>query len=343
MNKRNRDMISPLTAGILIISLLFCAKCSVAGVEDSAQSRPESVDGFWPTTQMAESVIRRWAIESGAKYELRPEQQVEVERMLGERWMGFLADNRQELQPLLNEYIEAHLQVEPPSADQVADWAAKAMPVFEKLKANIEAGEDEVRGLLSEEQLPLFESERSKRKVQLRAAEGTLRRWSVGNFKQHEWWNPPTKKQGGDGSNEHSNIPRPERLKEIRPPLPANADLPPRAVEELTAWERYVMDYCEKYELDRSQRNAAQSILRELRARAADHLHLNRDRIAAVEEAIVSPEESDAESVTNELRELYGPVDQMFQELQERINRLPTPAQKLRGDAKSNQSEPLPE
>jgi hypothetical protein len=62
-------------------------------------------------------------------------------------------------------------------------------------------------------------------------------------------------------------------------------------------------------------------------SRADDHVRLHRERILAVEQAIESPLEQDQAGVEKELDEVYGPIDAMFRELDERIHRLPTEGQ----------------
>ena len=45
---------------------------------------------------------------------------------------------------------------------------------------------------------------------------------------------------------------------------------------ELDAWERYVRDFTRVYALDEGQRQAAESILFEMQARARDHYRRHR-------------------------------------------------------------------
>ncbi len=288
-----------ITAVTLSLTVLLLSTPIIAdeGNSISAESQQELM-GFWPTPRMTESMLRRWAIEAGEKYDLRPDQQQAVTRHLIERWTPFLEENRSELQPLINSYMEARLALEPPKPDEVAQWAAKVMPIFKKLRTNVEQGEEEVRDLLNAQQQIRFDQERMARRVGLQLFESTLKRWSVGKFKQQEWWNPPAgydrmqKQKPGDPANESELTGN-----KGKPASPETEDdkLPARVTDELSAWAKYVADFCDRFDLDRSQRNTADSFLRELTGRARDHAHRYRDRIIAVEQMIQNPGKADQE------------------------------------------------
>jgi hypothetical protein len=56
---------------------------------------------------------------------------------------------------------------------------------------------------------------------------------------------------------------------------------------------------------------------------------LHRDRIAVLEAKIAKPSPSeDVASFNRELEALYAPIDRLYAELQERLNRLPTSGQR---------------
>ena len=329
----SRTSITSVTLFLTVLLLSTSIKAD-EGNSISAGSQPELL-GFWPTPRMTESMLRRWAIEAGEKYDLRPDQQEAVAKHLIERWTPFLEENRSELQPLINSYMEARLALDPPESDQVAQWAAKLMPIFKKLRTNVEDGEKEVRELLNAQQQIRFDQERMARRVGLQLFESTLKRWSVGKFKQHEWWNPPQgydrmqKQKPGDPANE-GDIAR-QKGKDATFG-PDKNELPARVTDELSAWAKYVADFCDRFDLDRSQRNTADSFLRELTGRARDHAHRYRERIIAVEEMIRNRQKADEEKLNRELAELYGPIDRMFRELDERLNKLPTPGQRNRAE-----------
>ena len=322
---QRRALSAVVTAAMLLASI---ATASAAGPDSPPDDQPAQLEGFWPTSRMIESLIHRWAAESAQKYDLRPDQRRAVEDKLLKRWSTFLNDNRVELQPLVNEFVEARIALDPPTADQVADWASRAIPVYQRLRANLEEGQSEIRSLMNADQQARFDAERAKKTTGLQVFGSKLKRWSVGNFKQREWWRPP---RGYQAKHAVDNTAGPRRATANRAEgNAADAEMPKRVTRELHAWEKHVADFCDRFDLDRSQRNAAQSMLREMSARARDHVRLRRDRIAELEGKIKDPAGVEETELNKELAELYGPLDRMFRELDDRLNKLPTPGQRLR-------------
>jgi hypothetical protein len=309
----------------------------------ATRSDAETPAGQWPTTTMIDALVRRVSADVAHKYDLRPAQARAVEERMVERWTEFLQENRRDLQPLVNDYLETRLALDPPDADHVADWAARAMPVFSRLKQNVEATESEVRSVLDERQRADFDRTRIQRQLAMGLMDGQLKRWSVGKFRESEWWKPPAGHDRRDPGAQATRD-RPDRATAANgrslaqrtdassltdgATLAANDEMPPRVAEELDAWEAYVIDFCDRLDLDRSQRNAADSIFRELSGRARDHVHRHRDRITSLELRIAAGAGEDDEVLDRDLVELYGPIDRMFAELVDRLEKLPTNSQR---------------
>ena len=303
------------------------------------------LEGFWPSQRMTDLLVQRAAMQAGEKYGLRPDQLAQLQEGMLKRWPRWLKDNRTELQPLVNEYLEARLGAEPPTAAQVSQWSERAWPVLQKFRQNFNAGSEELRSLLTPDQRLKFEAELLKSRARLLLLESSLNRWRRGKFEEREWWDPPARRR------EQPRVPAtprpttaPSALSDDRAsssaatrPTAAPPDyVPPRVAEELDAWTQYVADFCDRYQLDRSQRNAAESVLSEVSQRASDHVRRQRDRMWTIEQQFTVPDVEDAAAIDQELDDLYGPIDRLFRELNERLHRLPTPGQAQRAEAASN-------
>ncbi len=108
-----------------------------------------------------------------------------------------------------------------------------------------------------------------------------------------------------------------------------NARRPDKIVEELSIWEAYADRFITLYQLDEAQRATALSCLYELTARAHSHRKRYRKKIAELEYRINSGfEPNEQEEMIASLKNLYGPIDKMFTELKDRLNGIPTTAQK---------------
>jgi hypothetical protein len=83
-----------------------------------------------------------------------------------------------------------------------------------------------------------------------------------------------------------------------------------------TTWEQYVRQHIERFELDKTQAEAAYSMLRELVARATDY----RRSIEADLKANPPPDPAKDPR--------FAPLSRLFDELVSRLDRLPTAAQR---------------
>jgi len=298
----------------------------VKSADAEAGPSSDELTGFWPTPKMIELLVRRQARESAQEYDLRPDQLHRLETQMLDQWRPFLKENRNRIQPLVNDYFEMRMGLEPPTSDQVADWAKRAMPVYKDIRKRVETGQQKLSEMLTPRQRAKLKMERMKTAATLEAFESSLERWRSGTFQQNELWQPPPGYRSDDAKPATTSQPF-----EPVETAPQFADLPDRAAEELSFWIVWVDQFCERYELDRSQRNAAHSILREMLGRARDHVRANTERIEAVERIIEdATAPADEPAVLAELNAVYGPLENMGQELQTRIERLPTTAQRRR-------------
>jgi HD-GYP domain-containing protein (c-di-GMP phosphodiesterase class II) len=293
-------------------------------------------NGTWPARQMTEAMVRDWTTRATEAYGLTADQRAKFEARLKNRWLGFVEQHQRELERLLNEYLEARFGDQPPDADRVAEWASRAIPLFERARLNLAKGEAEIREILDSRQRAEFDAQQAQNRAALGTFERKLKRWSVGRFDEREWWEPPAER-GMTRDSARATASQPAQTGAVagadhtRPN--AASEMPPRVVEELDAWQQYVQAFCDHFELDQAQRNAAESMLREMRQRARDFVYRHRERVAAVEEMIANAVGVDPQVAEREIEEVYGPIDAMFRELDSRLQRLPTPGQVRRAEA----------
>ncbi|HUU82413.1 MAG TPA: hypothetical protein VM243_02810 [Phycisphaerae bacterium] len=285
-----------------------------AAADEPDAQEEGALEGIWPTERMIESMIRRWALEATEVYELDDEQQEQVEARMLDRGTRFLRENRRDLQPLVNEFFEARLAVEPPSPEQVQEWSSRALPVFDRIRTEIEEANDDIRPLLSPAQKARFEAEAAKMKMGLDGMRTQIAQWKEGEFAKRDWWDPPRKAEARPTS---------------QPVLARDGvRVPDQIAMELSAWDRYVARFAETHQLDEAQRRTAKSVLDEVKERARAHRERHEDELFKLERQIALPKAEQAGDVVKELERLYGPIDKLFRELEERLNRLPTQTQR---------------
>jgi hypothetical protein len=316
-------MLRRCSPALIVIATAGWLSASAATAQSPASqptgSAPAPVQ-FWPPDDMVDALLRSWATAATEAYDLTPAQQRQVETQLRARWPKFLTDNRDDLQPLLNEYLETRLAGAAPAAETARNWARRGLPLVEKLQAFVEEGNTHLSGVLTAEQRSKFAADRARLGDGLKGLRTQLQAWEGGNYREEEWWKlarpePATQRAERTPPRKATSAPRAQALTEF--------DL------EMVAWDGYVRDFMARYELDDGQRKAAESILVEMKARARAYYHSRRLRIAAMEELIHYPRlETTQADIRAQLVELYGPIDEMFAELQRRLQLIPTEAQK---------------
>ncbi len=88
------------------------------------------------------------------------------------------------------------------------------------------------------------------------------------------------------------------------------------------AWGRYVEHFIATYELDAPQQSQALSILKELRGRAREYRSSHKAEYEAASSSV------DKKKRQQQIQTLDAPVDEMFQELKDRLAVIPTETQK---------------
>lgn len=119
-----------------------------------------------------------------------------------------------------------------------------------------------------------------------------------------------------------TNVPPPPNG---RPGMPAGTPANSGPTRPLNEWERYVQEFITRYDLDASQTNAALSILRDLTARAVQIQKVNDPKMVAANQM------TDPRQKQKYMDDLKRPIDDLFYELQRRLNGLPTAAQLTKG------------
>ncbi len=260
-------------------------------------------------------LLRRWAGSAAKAYSLTPRQHQELETQLLDRWPKFLEENQADLQPLLKEYLQARIIPRSPSAKAMQSWARRAAPQLGKFRKAIEEGNEQFSALLTPAQQARFEADRTRLASEMEEFAVRIQSWGKGQFQEQDWWELTGRKPPQRHHRPNEKQPKPDPGDEFD--------------REMDAWSRYVREYIKKHQLDPAQRAAAESILAEMKDRARTHYNARRLRIAAMEELIRHPQAGTTEAqIEAELLELYGPIDEMFRELDRRLLLIPTQAQK---------------
>lgn len=292
-------------------------------VESPGDATP--AEGLWPSPNLLNLMLLRWAEEACEEYDLDGEQRAKVREATVKRFEGFLTDNRSQIQPLANEFIEMRMSLEPPSKERIQAWADRALPVFEKSRDQIRESNDEFRKVLRPIQRAKFEVDALQMNAGMAIAEQKLKAWKKGEVDKDVFWEPlPADRR--QRREERRRRAEEKKGTEVEPPR-APVD---QIVVELDRWEKYVADFVQMFSLDEGQRITALSCLSELKERAIAHRDRRSEDIARLEFRIEHNTAADGplDDFKKQLSELYGPIDDMFKELQTRLENLPTAQQR---------------
>lgn len=301
------------------------SESQVGGAEAEAAS--ELSEGLWPSRSLLRLALTRFVDDACDRYELDEDQREALRDRLVGQWVEYLSEHRAELQPLLNEFLEMRLDLEPPSPERVKGWAERAIPAFEDVRGEMERSWGAFREVLTPVQRAKFEVELLGARAGLGYAGERLTRWREGSFEQYEVWEPREREAQREARAERRHR-RAERREQIE--KETKGEGPDQIEQELDRWDRYVADFVSRYQLDEGQRSAALSLLSEIKRRAKDHRERYRDDIVQLERRIERGLEGDdeREAIKNELVRLYGPVDELFAELEQRLEPIPTERQR---------------
>lgn len=287
-------------------------------------------DGLWLSPKLMDLMLARWADAIGRKYDLKDEQRAKLREMAVSRWGGFLRDNASTVQPVINDLIEMRLGLEPPEKKHIQEWAKQALPVFEQVRGQLQASTQDFRQLLDPQQRVEFEVDALKLRVGLQWAQQKLEQWGEGEVDPDDLWTPPGERRERRAELGRRREESKETAKSAGSGEKAAGAEKDQVLQELELWDRYVQSFMRLYQLDEGQRDAVLSVLNEMKERALAHRERHREDIERLEERIGSFSGSDEEleALKKELTELYGPIDDMFNELKERIEQIPTASQR---------------
>lgn len=284
-------------------------------------------EGLWPSPKLLSSLLVRWADGVTNSYDLEDQQRAKIRQNVLDRWQPFLAENQNALKPLINEFLEMRLDIEPPKKEAVQDWAQRMAPVFDKVRTQLLEGSNDFRGELSAMQRIKFEVDMAKLSVGLKFADQMLQDWGTGEFDEDDVWESPdfarSKRRRARRRARRDSIAE-MAAKE------ATSETVDQIGAEVGMWEQYVRDFVSTYQFDGGQRTAASSVLSEMSQRALSHRDSRRSEIQSLERQIenFSGGEEEMAELRRRLVNLYGPIDEMFKELQTRVGAIPTSDQR---------------
>ncbi len=337
------------TAILILIAIMPTAgtlaqdqhKPSANNLQQTQETPPhlssQNQDGLWPTPKLMNSLLLRWTAKLSQQYELDDAQHEELQKEILKRWPAFLQENRRNIQPLVNQFLEMRMAMEPPRKEDVQLWAKHAQPILEGISQQILEGATEVRGVLTPDQRIIFDTDQLQLAAGLQLARTKIQAWEKGDIEPTDFWQP-TPQARTQSNDSPSGTPAPPTS--VLPNMDALIPID-QITKELSVWDEFVLNFIKRYALNESQQDAARSILTEMKQRALAHRDHNREAINALETSIRQNPgtEKELDTIRKNLVSLYGPIDTMFETLRRRIRAIPTKNQTVPTNGKQHRIE----
>jgi len=323
-----------------------------AGAQDYNQPEPPPrrggppPAGFWPTDRLIELAINRITDHMAEAYGFDEDQLWNTRDTIKGRFPQWMQQNRAELQSLMNQYFEAVLGDDPPAPQEVADWAARATPLFEEFTGLVDDTTEEMRGYLTDQQQVLLDGQRAAFQVGMNYMQQRLATWREGRYDWKTEWPRSDTFREKERQRQQQLERETQQARNVAMGLPADTDLgpgdgPPGAKATTTAptrpslgatkdeWTAYVENFIKRYNLDEAQQNSARKFLRDQQELRDRYLQRHLSDIQALENKQKTAQGDDAkQQVKADYERLNRPIDGYYQRLKDRLETLPTRKQR---------------
>ncbi len=273
--------------------------------------------GFWNPEFMMDLYVKALT----RSYNLTPDQEEYTRKLLTKRVREFLKTHETDLRTLMFEMFEFQGKRQLPPSETAKQWAEMGQPIFKDARKAILDGNKEWREILDEKQRQRHDQDMAMMERQFKVMEERLNRWEKGDIQPEDF--TPAGSRGQIGGEPPWTESRPE-----------------------DTWEMYLRAFAVRYGLDDSQKETAQSVLRECRDRARDYREKHKAETDEIDAKMKELKESrskqgaskeslaEAAKQLDELRakkvELEKPISQgIFAEFKHRLDQIPTKEQKL--------------
>ena len=300
---------------VIALGVVAVVACGAAGQQASQpqdpQQRVQNFMSMWNPQAMIDQSVR----QAAKRYSLTPEQEQTARKMTTDGVNAFLDKHETELRGLIRDAIQARFSGGTPTTQQVQDWAKQAAPLLEEIKKAVLDGNRQFRDVLTDDQKKVFDSDQQEIQQQFAYSNTVVNRWVEGKF------NPET------------DLPRGAWFNDAPRRRPATTRPSQAGQGELDRWDLYVRGFVNRYNLDAAQTSQAMGILVDSKRRATEYWFSRKADIDAANERIkdvlADASRSDqAPAARKQLDDLNKPVETLYVEMQERLNKIPTDAQR---------------
>ncbi|MBL8877633.1 MAG: hypothetical protein JNG88_00815 [Phycisphaerales bacterium] len=187
--------------------LIVCVALSTAALS-GAQSPDdeEETGGFWPTKLMLSRALDRMVEDMSGHYEFDEAQAAHVSDVVKQRLPEWMNKNRKEITTLMNQYIEAILDGEPPDPETVAEWSKRVQPLMSEFQDLVEGMSGEFSEVMNDDQRVQLEGELAAFNTGFSFVQKKIAVWADGGYDPEAEWPRNNDKFAEDKRKERGEI-----------------------------------------------------------------------------------------------------------------------------------------
>ncbi|MEE8170560.1 MAG: hypothetical protein V3T70_08435 [Phycisphaerae bacterium] len=267
------------------------------------------------------------------RYGLSADQRRLVSRRMVAESMRIAWNHHRSIMPVAMEALTARANGEPVTAEQVARWSKALEPVMEEAREAMGRVTRELSDTMTEAQQKILKEDYNAFDRRHRDVMRQVGHWQNGEWTSADW--------GMD----NDPIQHPERLTPAAQALQAAekarrlaqqaaakdspAETESNRVMHEDAWARYVREFAAAHRFSDEQRESAEGILKDLRARARQWRAKKGMALKSLEDRLKNTTDAARRAaLTEQVRSAEAPLEQLFEELKGRLRALPTAEQR---------------
>ncbi len=311
--------------GVLALTILFTLFVPPASAQQlEPQQGPRLHDplgdtGFLLSDGMVKALVKRSAYELARTLKMDDEQTQRLAQKADELWMPFIHQHRGEAGPLIERMIEAQWDPDLPSAEEAKSWARRALKLQQLFAEQAKKSNLELAKLLTPQQAGEFKKLTERFDAGLKMFKGELEKIEKGELHETTWAKRRLAQQERR---------RRYAREEQRQTFEGLLSSPELAALTVDAWDAYVARFAEQFNLDDAQKLAATSVLDDVKQRAQRYAKSRADDLEAVARDVRAAPADQRQKIVAQRAELVKPLNDLFAELQARLQQIPTEAQR---------------
>lgn len=277
-------------------------------------------------------------------YQFDEYQAEQTRRLIQERVGGWLRENGDKIEPLVNTYMEAVTSRTPPTPEEVAEWATQMQAVKDDFMVVLDDMTTEMRTYLTEDQIVVMEGELAAINVASGFLDQRLGAWSEGHFNPETDW--PQGRRFREAQRERDKVAH-EAITEARQEaIQVAGDDPTRvgrvATKQQTQdkWAKYVEAFIEKYQLNAQQIQLAQRLLSNAQRHRDNWLLQRAQQFDRVEQGLAAADTDEEKAqYLAQYEKLVAPINNQETSLKQKLESIPTRAQRRAAQEREAQGE----